>query len=98
MLTHEYTYVFGAVDVGTGELDSLILPHVNTSCMQIFLHEVSARHPNERIVMVNGWCRLASKRCAQGPGQHLFVKAAALRTGTQPHRARLGRARREVLS
>jgi hypothetical protein len=60
MLTHEYTYVFGAVDVCTGELDSLILPHVNTSCMQILLNEVWARHPNERIVMVidgAGWHR-----------------------------------------
>lgn len=58
MLTHEYTYAFGAVDVCTGELDSLILPHVNTGCMQIFLNEVSARHPDERIIMVidgAGW-------------------------------------------
>ena len=30
MLTHEYTYAYGAVDVVTGEFDSLILPHVNT--------------------------------------------------------------------
>jgi hypothetical protein len=60
MLTHEYTYVFGAVDVCTGELDSLILPQVNTACMQLFLNEVSARHPDERIVMVidgAGWHR-----------------------------------------
>lgn len=60
MLTHEYTYVFGAVDVYTGELDSLILPYVNTECMQLFLDEVSARHPDEKIVMVidgAGWHR-----------------------------------------
>ena len=60
MLTHEYTCVFGAVDVCTGELDSLILPHVNTGCMQLFLNEVSQRHPDERIVMVidgAGWHR-----------------------------------------
>jgi len=58
MLTHEYTYAYGAVDVLTGALDSLILPHVNTACMQLFLDEVSARHPHERIVMVidgAGW-------------------------------------------
>jgi DDE superfamily endonuclease len=44
----------------TGELDSLILPHVNTECMQLFLNEVSERHPDERIVMVidgAGWHR-----------------------------------------
>jgi transposase len=60
MLTHEYTYAYGAVDVSTGELDSLILPHVNTACMQIFLNEVSARHQDEHIVMVidgAGWHR-----------------------------------------
>ena len=60
MLTHEYTYAYGAVDVCTGELDSLILPHVNTECMQLFLNEVSARHPDECIVMVidgAGWHR-----------------------------------------
>lgn len=60
MLTHQYTYAYGAVDVCTGELDSLILPHVDTQCMQLFLNEVSARHPDERIVMVihgAGWHR-----------------------------------------
>ena len=48
MLTHEYTYAYGAVDVVSGELDSLILPHVNTDCMQFFLDEVGARHPTRR--------------------------------------------------
>jgi hypothetical protein len=63
MLTHEYTYAFGAVDVCTGELDSLILPHVNTGCMQLFLNEVAARHPDDRMVMVidgAGWHRSES--------------------------------------
>ena len=58
MLTHEYTYAYGAVDVTSGEFDSLILPHVNTPCMQIFLDEVGRRHPDRRIVMVldgAGW-------------------------------------------
>lgn len=58
MLTHEYTYAYAAVDVASGQLDSLILPHVNTHCMQLFLDEVGQRHPHERIVMVldgAGW-------------------------------------------
>ena len=58
MLTHEYTYAYAAVDVASGEMDSLILPHVNTACMQIFLDEVAARHGEQRIVMVldgAGW-------------------------------------------
>lgn len=58
MLPHEYTYAYAAVDVASGKMDSLILPHVNTACMQVFLDEVAARHPDERIVMVldgAGW-------------------------------------------
>lgn len=58
MLTHEYTYAYAAVDALSGQMDSLILPHVNTHCMQLFLDEVSQRHPHERIVMVldgAGW-------------------------------------------
>ena len=58
MLTHEYTYAYAAVDVLSGELDSLILPHVNTHCMQLFLDEVGQRHPDDHIVMVldgAGW-------------------------------------------
>ncbi|BBJ23996.1 hypothetical protein W01_19230 [Candidatus Nitrotoga sp. AM1P] len=58
MLTHEYTYAYAAVEVKSGELDSLILPYVNTACMQLFLDEVGARHPSDKIVMVldgTGW-------------------------------------------
>ncbi len=65
MLTHEYTYAYGAVDVVTGELDSLILPSVNTDCTQQFLDEVAARHANRLIIMVldgAGWHRSAALR------------------------------------
>lgn len=58
MLAHEYTYAYAAVEAKSGELDSLILPHVNTGCMQLFLDEVGVRHPNDKIVMVPdgaGW-------------------------------------------
>ncbi len=60
MVTQEYTYAYAAACVMTGELDALILPHVNSECMQLFLDEVAARHPQERIVMVQdgaGWHR-----------------------------------------
>jgi len=60
MLTHEYTYAYGAVDIRTGQMDSLILPHVNSACMQLFLDEVAARYPGEHVVMVidgAGWHR-----------------------------------------
>ena len=65
MLTHEYTYAYGAVDVVSGEFDSLILPQVNTGCTQLFLDEVAARHPVNRIIMVldgAGWHRSVTLR------------------------------------
>ena len=52
MCVREYTYAYAAVEVKSGEIDSLILPQANTTCMQIFLDEVGARHPNEKIVMI----------------------------------------------
>jgi transposase len=58
MVSQEYTYAYAAVDVASGKMDSLILPHVNGACMQIFLDEVASRHPQERIVMIldgAGW-------------------------------------------
>jgi len=57
MVTQEYTYAYAAVSVD-GVLDSLILPHVNSDCMQVFMDEVASRHLNERIIMVldgAGW-------------------------------------------
>lgn len=63
MLSHEYTYAYGAVDVVSGEFDSLILPCVNTQCTQLFIDELVARHPQHRIVMVldgAGWHRSAA--------------------------------------
>jgi transposase len=58
MVSQEYIYAYGAVSIGGGQWDSLILPQVNTDCMQIFLDEISNRYANERIVMVldgAGW-------------------------------------------
>jgi hypothetical protein len=60
MLSRKYTYAYGAVSIGDGQWDSLVLPKGNTECMQIFLDEVSLRHPEDRIVMVldcAGWHR-----------------------------------------
>lgn len=58
MVTQEYTYAYAAVSVTDGELDTLILPHTNSDCMQIFIDEVALRHPSDRIVMIldgAGW-------------------------------------------
>jgi hypothetical protein len=58
MLTHQYTYAYGAVSPLDGRFDSLVLPHVNTECMQLFIAEIGCRYPDENIVMVvdgAGW-------------------------------------------
>lgn len=58
MLTHEYTYAYGAVSPVDGRFDSLVLPQVNGECMQVFLNEISGRYPNENIIMIvdgAGW-------------------------------------------
>lgn len=60
MVSHEYTYAYATVSVMDGKLDSLILPHVNGDCMQIFLDEISVRYPDDRMIMVldgAGWHR-----------------------------------------
>ena len=58
IVSQEYTYAYGAVSVMDGILDTLIIPYVNTNCMQIFLDEVASRHLDERIIMIldgAGW-------------------------------------------
>ena len=65
MLNHEYTYAYGEVDICTGEPGSLILPHVNTGCMQLFRYGSLGASPRLKcIVMVKvmgeaGWQRSA---------------------------------------
>jgi hypothetical protein len=51
-IVREYTYVYAAVSPHDGVLDSLILPEVSTKAMSVFLTEISARHPEEFILMV----------------------------------------------
>jgi transposase len=58
MITQQYSYAYGAVSPMDGRFDSLMLPHVNAGCMQVFLDEVAQRYPNDNIVMVldgAGW-------------------------------------------
>lgn len=76
MLTHEYTYAYAAVDVPRGVLDTLVLPHVNTNCMQVFLDEVAQRHRGEHIVMVldgASWHRSVALRVPEN--MHPFLAA-----------------------
>jgi transposase len=63
MVTQQYTYAYGAVSPMDGRFDSLMLPHVNSDWMQVFLDEVALRYPNDNIVMVldgAGWHRSQS--------------------------------------
>lgn len=59
-ITQQYTYAYAAVTPLDGRLDSLVLPHVNTPCMQLFLNELATRYPNENLLMIldgAGWHR-----------------------------------------
>jgi transposase len=51
-IVREYTYAFAAVSPHDGVNDTLILPWVDSELMSLFLAFVSARHPDEHIVMV----------------------------------------------
>ena len=60
MVCQDYTYAYGAVSLPDGQWDSLVLPHADSICMQVFLDEISARYPKEKILMVAdraGWHR-----------------------------------------
>ena len=49
----EYRYAFGAVDPRSGDSFFLILPYCNTTCMNLFLRELSAAYPQDYIVLVS---------------------------------------------
>ena len=58
MVTQQYTDAYGAVSPQDGRFDSLVLPHVNSDCMQIFIDEIASRYPDDNVVMVldgAGW-------------------------------------------
>jgi hypothetical protein len=52
MLTHGYTYAYGAASLMDGKFDSLVLPQVHGPWMQVFIDEVSQRCSEENIIMV----------------------------------------------
>lgn len=57
-VSQQYVYAYGAVSIGDGKLDSLVLSGCNTRTMEIFLKEVSSRHKDEAILMIMdgaGW-------------------------------------------
>lgn len=74
-VTQEYTYAYAAVSPSDGLLDTLILPSVNSACMQVFVDEIAHRHPDENILRVvdgAGWHRSQSLNLP-GNLQFLFL-------------------------
>jgi transposase len=70
MVTQQYTYAYGAVSPKDGRFDSLVLPYVNSTCMQLFLDEITRRYPEENVIMVldgAGWHKSKAFRL----GDHL---------------------------
>ena len=63
IVSRQYTHAHAAVSVGDGRLDTLVLPHVNAECMELFVDELSRRHHDERVVLVldgAGWYHQAA--------------------------------------
>lgn len=51
-------YLYSAVELGTGELFTLEIPHVNTVCFNVFLHEFSKDYSDGKVLLVvdgAGW-------------------------------------------
>jgi hypothetical protein len=48
----EYTYAYAAVAPLNGEIDSLILPDMYASTMQVFIDILSKRHQDEYILLI----------------------------------------------
>ncbi|MFM7622904.1 MAG: IS630 family transposase [Alphaproteobacteria bacterium] len=51
-MIREYTYCYGAVCPFDGDSCYLILPAMNTPCMNVFLQELSDRYPNNLLLFV----------------------------------------------
>lgn len=59
----QYRYAYGAVEPVSGDSCFLILPYRNTVCVNIFLEHLSAKYPNDYIVLVcdsAAWHRLGA--------------------------------------
>ena len=51
-IVREYTYAYGAFSPKDGTADFLILPNMDGTNMNIFLEELSLRHPEDYILMI----------------------------------------------
>jgi transposase len=51
-IIRQYTYAYGAVCPEDGAFVSLILPTMQTGCMNVFLNEMSVRYPDNHLAVV----------------------------------------------
>jgi hypothetical protein len=79
----EYTYLYGAVDVVTGEFKQMICDKMNSSRMNEFLARVSAAHEDRFIVMVVDGASSHRSKDVVVPENIRFLPLTALQPGTQ---------------
>jgi len=66
-LGFENFYLYSAVNPDSGEHFTLLLPKVNTDCMNIFLQEFSKKHPEAVIIMDGaGWHKSQNLKIPEG--------------------------------
>ena len=51
-MIREYTYVYGALCPFDGEACYLILPRMDSACMDVFLQEIALRYPDHYLLLV----------------------------------------------
>ena len=69
----EYRYAFGAVEPLTGESFFLVMPYCNTECMNIYLRELSAAFPGDRIVLACDGASWHRSNLLEVPGNIFLV-------------------------
>lgn len=45
-------YIYSAVNINSGQADSLLMPYVDTACFNVFLEEVSRNYKNTRCLLI----------------------------------------------
>lgn len=73
-IVREYTYLYGAFCPENGTADTMILPFMDTPCMQIFLDEVASRHTDELILIVTDGAPCHTGQYLQCPNNMVILK------------------------
>ena len=73
-MIREYTYIYGAFSPKDGNCDLLILPFMDSVCMNIFLKELSSRRKDELIMLICDGAPCHKKGALQVP-DNIVLKA-----------------------